>query len=80
MKVAADRCSRCRLFQYGLNTGGPGVMSVGWIIVNFFSPLPRDEQVNFVNSMMQLCLLPLVWPKLSLPFLPAAVHISGLPY
>ncbi|KAL8685295.1 MAG: hypothetical protein Q9224_005872, partial [Gallowayella concinna] len=24
------------LFQYGLNTGGPGVMSVGWIIVSFF--------------------------------------------
>ncbi|KAI4088956.1 MAG: hypothetical protein LQ344_005707 [Seirophora lacunosa] len=25
------------LFQYGLNTGGPGVMSVGWIVVSFFS-------------------------------------------
>lgn len=25
------------LFQYGLNTGGPGVMSVGWIIVSFFT-------------------------------------------
>lgn len=23
------------LFSYGLNTGGPGVMSVGWIIVCF---------------------------------------------
>lgn len=26
-----------RLFQYGLTTGGPGVMSVGWIVVSFFS-------------------------------------------
>ncbi|KAF3923182.1 hypothetical protein ABW20_dc0109256 [Dactylellina cionopaga] len=25
------------LFQYGLTTGGPGVMSVGWIVVNFFT-------------------------------------------
>ncbi|KAL8803004.1 MAG: hypothetical protein Q9182_003430 [Xanthomendoza sp. 2 TL-2023] len=25
------------LFQYGLNTGGPGVMSVGWIVVSFFT-------------------------------------------
>ena len=25
------------LFSYGLATGGPGVMSVGWIIVSFFS-------------------------------------------
>ncbi|KAI4125341.1 MAG: hypothetical protein LQ338_004300 [Usnochroma carphineum] len=25
------------LFSYGLNTGGPGVMSIGWIIVSFFS-------------------------------------------
>lgn len=23
------------LFSYGLNTGGPGVMSVGWVIVYF---------------------------------------------
>ncbi|KAK6337835.1 hypothetical protein TWF696_001314 [Orbilia brochopaga] len=25
------------LFHYGLTTGGPGVMSVGWIVVNFFT-------------------------------------------
>ncbi|WPH04208.1 Hypothetical protein R9X50_00709700 [Acrodontium crateriforme] len=25
------------LFEYGLTTGGPGVMSVGWICVNFFT-------------------------------------------
>ncbi|KAI4149593.1 MAG: hypothetical protein L6R39_002464 [Caloplaca ligustica] len=31
-----------RLFSYGLNTGGPGVMSIGWIIVSIFSThLPR---------------------------------------
>ncbi|TVY14178.1 Amino-acid permease BAT1 [Lachnellula arida] len=25
------------LFEYGLNTGGPGVMSVGWIVVSVFT-------------------------------------------
>ena len=25
------------LFEYGLTTGGPGVMSVGWIIVSMFT-------------------------------------------
>ena len=25
------------LFEYGLATGGPGVMSVGWIVVCFFT-------------------------------------------
>ena len=25
------------LFQYGLTTGGPGVMSIGWIVVSFFT-------------------------------------------
>ena len=23
--------------MYGINTGGPGVMTIGWIIVSFFS-------------------------------------------
>ena len=27
----------CSLLVYGLNTGGPGVITVGWIIVGFFS-------------------------------------------
>lgn len=34
-----------RLFQYGLNTGGPGVMSVGWIIVSFFSAPALDLDI-----------------------------------
>ena len=25
------------LFEYGLTTGGAAVMSVGWIVVNFFT-------------------------------------------
>ena len=25
------------LFEYGLTTGGPGVMSIGWIVVSFFT-------------------------------------------
>ena len=28
--------------MYGLNTGGPGVMTVGWIIVSFFSMVTTD--------------------------------------
>jgi hypothetical protein len=28
---------RNSLFAYGLNTGGPGVITVGWIVVGFFS-------------------------------------------
>ena len=28
------------LFAYGLNTGGPAVMTVGWIVVNLFSTWP----------------------------------------
>lgn len=31
--------TKSSLFAYGLNTGGPGVMTVGWIIVSFFSTL-----------------------------------------
>ncbi len=30
-------CGVTTLFAYGLNTGGPAVMTVGWIVVNFFS-------------------------------------------
>lgn len=33
----AQVLTRHRLFSYGLNTGGPAIMSVGWIIVCFFS-------------------------------------------
>ena len=41
LKVAGDLAECClpySLFEYGLTIGGPGVMSVGWIIVSFFSP------------------------------------------
>lgn len=37
ISVHALTGARDSLFQYGLNTGGPAVMSVGWIIISFFS-------------------------------------------
>ena len=33
------------LFAYGLNTGGPGVMAVGWIIVSSFSMMPVQSRL-----------------------------------
>ena len=52
-------------------------MSVGWIVVSFFSPLPRQVLVELIDVMLQQCLLPPVWPRSSLLSLPVAVPISG---
>jgi hypothetical protein len=53
------------LFHYGLTTGGPGVMSVGWIVVSFFSTLftflPLCEKSGI--DVEQQCLLGLEWLK-----------------
>lgn len=38
------------LFSYGLNTGGPGVMSVGWIIVSFFTLLVAIAMAEIVSA------------------------------
>ncbi|KAK0717401.1 amino acid/polyamine transporter I [Lasiosphaeria miniovina] len=38
------------LFQYGLLTGGPGVMSVGWIVVSFFTILVAIAMAEIVSA------------------------------
>ncbi|KAK3934766.1 amino-acid permease BAT1 [Diplogelasinospora grovesii] len=38
------------LFSYGLNTGGPSVMSVGWIIVSFFTILVAIAMAEIVSA------------------------------
>ena len=38
------------LFQYGLNTGGPGVMSVGWIVVSFFTMFVALGMAEIVSA------------------------------
>lgn len=38
------------LFEYGLKTGGPGVMSVGWIIISFFSLSGSKNKHAFFNA------------------------------
>lgn len=38
------------LFQYGLITGGPGVMSVGWIVVSFFTMFVALGMAEIVSA------------------------------
>lgn len=38
------------LFNYGLTTGGPGVMSVGWILVSFFTMLVAIAMAEIVSA------------------------------
>ncbi|KAL8709783.1 MAG: hypothetical protein Q9220_005569 [cf. Caloplaca sp. 1 TL-2023] len=38
------------LFSYGLNTGGPGVMSIGWIIVSFFTLTVGASMAEILSS------------------------------
>jgi amino acid transporter len=38
------------LFQYGLLTGGPGVMSVGWIVVSFFTMFIALSMAEIVSA------------------------------
>ncbi|RFU33719.1 hypothetical protein B7463_g2604, partial [Scytalidium lignicola] len=38
------------LFEYGLVTGGPGVMSVGWIIVSFFTLIVALGMAEIVSA------------------------------
>ncbi|KIW01477.1 uncharacterized protein PV09_07231 [Verruconis gallopava] len=38
------------LFSYGLNTGGPGVMTVGWIIVSFFTMFVAIAMAEIVSA------------------------------
>ncbi|KAK1756674.1 amino-acid permease BAT1 [Echria macrotheca] len=38
------------LFSYGLNTGGPAVMSVGWILVSLFTMLVATAMAEIVSA------------------------------
>ena len=38
------------LFAYGINTGGPGVMTVGWIIVCFFTLIVGTSMAEILSS------------------------------
>ena len=38
------------LFQYGLTTGGPGVMSVGWVVVSFFTVFVGLAMAEIVSA------------------------------
>ncbi|KAI0537301.1 amino acid/polyamine transporter I [Xylaria digitata] len=38
------------LFEYGLNTGGPAVMSIGWIIVSFFTLMVATAMGEIVSA------------------------------
>ncbi|KAK3681271.1 amino acid/polyamine transporter I [Podospora appendiculata] len=38
------------LFSYGLNTGGPAVMSIGWIVVSFFTILIAISMAEIVSA------------------------------
>ncbi|KAG9236417.1 amino acid/polyamine transporter I [Amylocarpus encephaloides] len=38
------------LFQYGLNTGGPGVMAVGWIVVSMFTMFVALGMAEIVSA------------------------------
>lgn len=38
------------LFSYGLNTGGPGVISVSWIVVSFFTMLVAIAMAEIVSA------------------------------
>jgi amino acid transporter len=38
------------LFSFGLNTGGPAVMSVGWILVSFFTILVAIAMAEIVSA------------------------------
>lgn len=38
------------LFSYGLVTGGPGVMTVGWIVVSFFTLIVALGMAEIVSA------------------------------
>ncbi|KAK0629458.1 amino acid/polyamine transporter I [Bombardia bombarda] len=38
------------LFSFGLATGGPGVMSIGWIVVSFFTILVATAMAEIVSA------------------------------
>ena len=62
------------LFQYGLVTGGPGVISVGWIVVSFFSALRHLRGILVANITLAMFI------GLGMAEIVSAIPTSGGPY
>lgn len=68
------------LFQYGLNTGGPGVMSVGWIIISFFSMFVSKTKLAAFDTYHVNWLLAALFVGLGMAEIVSAIPTSGGPY
>ena len=66
------------LFQYGLTTGGPGVMSVGWIIVSFFTMFVGLGMAEIVSAIPSAG-GPYFWAAILAPkkYAPLAAWVTG---
>ncbi|KAI0454947.1 amino acid/polyamine transporter I [Xylaria acuta] len=66
------------LFQFGLNTGGPAVMSIGWIVVSFFT-LAVATAMGEIVSAIPTSGGPYFWAALMAPpgWSPFAAWITG---
>lgn len=68
------------LFQYGLITGGPGVMSVGWIIVSFFSMFVSKTKLASFDTYHMNWHLAALFVGLGMAEIVSAIPTSGGPY
>ncbi|KAI9794405.1 MAG: hypothetical protein M1816_005474 [Peltula sp. TS41687] len=66
------------LFQYGLTTGGPGVMSVGWIVVSFFTVFVGLSMAEVVSAIPNAG-GPYFWAAILAPkkYAPMASWVTG---
>lgn len=66
------------LFEYGLNTGGPAVMSIGWIVVSFFTMAVAIAMGEIVSA-IPTSGGPYFWAALMAPprWSPFAAWITG---
>ena len=65
------------LFEYGLTTGGPGVMSVGWIVVSFFTTFVAASMAEIVSAYPS-CGGPYYWASLLAPNQELAAFFSWI--
>ena len=66
------------LFQYGLTEGGPGVMSVGWIVVSFFTMFVALGMAEIVSAIPSAG-GPYFWSAILAPkkYAPFAAWVTG---
>ncbi|KAI3326365.1 amino acid transporter [Xylariaceae sp. AK1471] len=66
------------LFSYGLNTGGPAVMSIGWIVVSFFTLIVAVAMAEIVSA-IPTSGGPYFWAAMMAPprWSPLAAWITG---